>query len=259
MRKIVFLLCIIMLLSLLACQKPTIIEMPPEKMLAEAIENVKKQDSADIDIAMDMTVNALGNAVNIPMTASVQSTGLLSGNPTSYAEVHVMSSGRTGTTKAYIKDGYAYIWMPGKQFKTEVGEMGSVTVIDTDAVLQEIPEEVMLTAVVTKSSDGALTFHMEFPTELFEETYGDLLNDIGESASELGFQKIAVDYATVEIILAPSGNLYEFRLDCQMALISHIMITTVSTPVSVDLSVKYNDPTRVTVTPLDGYENYPEI
>lgn len=226
-------------------------------VIVQAMEKTKAMDSMAAEMKMQMDMEMEGMSLSIPVTADIKATGLDSDKPIMYTNMSMSMLGQTVDMEMYMEDGWAYIDAMGMQYKTNATEEISQYDYkdDIDAMLQEIPEELLKDAEFVENDDGSKTVFISISNEQFAEIYDDYIDSVNETAGTSVVEDMTISDAVVTITVADEYiSVYDMKFTMTMN------VEGVSTTTKVTASVTYENPGQeVTITPPEGYQDYEEM
>lgn len=253
-KKIVSLLLIACLLCtgimLTSCQKPS-------DVIEDAIENTQKLDSyaAEMEIAMEMDMG--GMQLSIPVTMDMKVQNAQSDTPIMSATISMSMLGTAMDMDMYSDSEWVYILMDGTGYKVNLEDAGDEYDYagDVDSMVQELPENLMAGKELVENTDGSQTMTIEIPPETFAEVFDELVANINEAAAGGELADITISDATVAITVADG---YMASQDVRFKMEMSVSGMAMAANAKATLTFK-NPGEAVTVTPMEGYQDFPEM
>jgi len=245
--------------ALTACGQPTTYEI-----VNEAIANTTALDSmhATMKMNMDMELGGLGTSVNVPITADIKATGLQGESPVILSDVTVSVMGMGVTTSTYTEGEYLYMSVMDEKYKVKIAEMDDYDgMSDVNNMLKSLPEELLAEVVATENANGTKTVKVSVPQDMLQTLYADLITQVQESAAEgATVSDCAISDAEVEITVSEDGYVAEYNMEFDMEMTMSMAGLEVTVSAEVEAEIEIENPGEpVTVTPPEGYQDYPEV
>lgn len=226
------------------------------EVLNAALEKTQNLDSVAAEMKMEMNMAMEGMTMSIPMTAKFKVKDASSENPVMSAVVTMSLFGESFDVEMYQEGQWAYIVMEDMKYKSNVEDMESEYdyTDDADAMLQEIPEELLKDVEFVEAADGSQTATVTFTEEKFAEIYGDFIEDVN-SDTEAGLEDMKISNAVVTVTVADG---YVTVYD--VAFTMEVTVEEMSTTTEVKATLTLEDPGKeVTITPPEGYQDFEEM
>lgn len=239
---------IVMCVAFASCGKTSAYDV-----VSKAIKNTQKLDSVAMEVTSEIGTKMDGASFSIPITADITATGLTSENPEIYTETATSMWGISMNVKMYQKDGWAYIDDGDSQHKTQDAETISEQdlINSVDLIVQELPEDVLKDVELMENEDGNQMVKLSIPEEKFLDIYGDFAKEI---AGE--YDAAEADISDVDITIVVEN---EYVSEYKMAFSMKSTEEDDDTEMTVEFNVTYKNPGEaVTVTPLEGYQEFEE-
>lgn len=253
---------LVMLCSLISCGEPTTFEI-----VNDAIIKTQQLDSmqATTELNMDMKMNLFGIKVpmEIPIKMDIKASGLQSENPVMNMGMSFEIIGQEIAMDAYLEGEYLYMDVLGERAKVKAADMGSMydARAQIEGTLQQIPEELLTDIVAHEKSDGSKAVELTVPAEQLQTLYGELLGAVqGTAAEGSPVSDLVISDAEVEVIIDAEGYVSLYALTFELEMTVGEGDEAVDCEVEVEMKVTYKNPGQpVTVTPPEGYQDYPEV
>ena len=231
-----------------------------EKSAAEvintAVKNSEALDAIAAEMKLDMHMAMEGITMDIPMTMDIKATDLKKEKPTMYTKMTTSLVGQAVEMEMYQEGDWMYIATDGMNYKMNAAEAAEEYDFsdDMDAMVQELPEELLKDVKLTKNEDGSQSVTVSIDGKKFSELYDDYIEDVNASADiEVGTPTI--DNAVVTITVK-DGYVTVYAMDFDMT----VTVEEISSTVKVKATITYKEPGKaVTVTPMEGYQDFEEM
>lgn len=254
-------LVLVMLVSLLtfvSCEKLTAFSL-----ISNAVAKMEELDSFEADLDIKMSMDMLGESMEIPMQYNVKASGLKGDNPVTFSTVPMSMLGITTTTEAYIEGEWCYITMFGQSMKMKVSDMTAEYdgTSDIDSVMKALPEDILSDVEIQKNDDGTKTVAVSVSDEKFSEIYKGFIDEMSSSAAEgFEFSELSISNCKVEITVDKNGYVSVYAIYFDMNMKMEIEEEAFEIKSSVDVTIAYKNPgSTVTVTPPEGYQDFEEV
>lgn len=225
-----------------------------------AMEKTSALDSMDATVKMTMDIKVGDETINMPINYKIKAAGLQGENPKLRMEMTTTASiaGSTNniTMDIYTADGWTYIASNGSGYKMKQdamdGQMGAD--MSTDLIMQPLPEALLKDCKLKKNNDGSESVRITIAGNVFTALFKDMIDSmnsyIGTEAVNLTISDSAVT------VTVKDGYISVYALEFSM----NMEVSGTAANATVSASAQYNNPGKaVTVTPPEGYENFPEI
>lgn len=260
-KRIAFTLALLMAFSLVlfaSCGKVT-----AYSLVSDAVAKNEALDSFDADVDIDMSVKVSGVTVDVPMGYQIKASGLAGENPVTSTTMSVTSMGATIETNAYIEGEWCYVTMLGQNMKTKMDE--STEQYDgyssIESVFKPLPEALLADVEITDNGDGTRSVSAAISDEEFAEIYQDFIDDMSASAGQEGaVLDLSVSNGKVDITVDGNGYVSVYKVSFEMNLKVESSGVSMDAKAPVEMAITFHNPgTAVTVTPPDGYQDFPEV
>lgn len=255
-------LTLVMLVSVFAltsCEKVT-----AYSLVTDAVAKTNALDSfeADMNIAMGMSV--MGVTMEVPMDYNIKAAGLKGENPVSFSTIDMSLMGATMTTESYMEGDWCYISVSGQNMKVKVGEDSEEYdgYANIESAIKGLPEEVLSEVEIVENEGGTKTVSVAIEDDKFAEIYKDFIDSMAASATETNdsISDISITNATVEITVDENGYVSVYKMAFDMNIDVETSGIVVGTEASVEMEITFKNPgTAVTITPPEGYQDFPEV
>ena len=256
MKKTLALLLALMLLvtsaAFVSCQK----QETPAQRLQRALDATQASDAIDATIEMTMEMSASGVYVEIPMSMDVKTKGVHSKTPVSSVVMQMEMFGMTLEIPMYMEGEWVYTSMMGESYKTKIDEADTDYTALAQSFTNDLPASLLEGQTMTKNGDGSETVTIAVPSDTFTELFSEAMGLAGDTAGldgEVG--DVAVKDATVTITIK-DGLVRQY----DMAYVMEMSAGGIATQMNVSTNCTYHAfGDDVTVTPPEGYLDYPEM
>lgn len=257
MKKIISLfLCLILVFGAVfftSCDDEKISKESREayKSYTDALNKINDLDSINGKLNMSMTMKIDDTVESVSYNFNMKATGVKSPETMKMRMDGTMNMiGQSIVMDAYIDSGWAYYDMTSMgtnmQFKTNLNgeneeysqmfEMGKV----------ELPEKLFKKVVVENNADGSKSLSLTLSGSQLLDLYPDLSSSGIEAAKPSD-----ISDATVSATVDKNGYLTKIEMS--------FSLEAEGVKASTAITVEYIDPGKsVTVTPMEGYESFPE-
>lgn len=242
-----------------ACGK----EKSAYQIYTEAVKKNQELDSYELDLKMNMSVEADGVSMEVPLSYSIKSSGVQSGSPVFSGEMEMTISGITINVPVYSDGKYMYTELMGTKRKQPVEDGDNDLQEMTDTVLSMFSEDKFEGVVAVKNDDGTKSIDLPLDNETFQGAYSNLvdsmLGNLGEETADLN-PSINVSDAKVSVVINKDGYIEKVDLKCDLKLTMSAEGESVDMNVSLDMSGEYkNIGSEVTVTAPSDLDEYEEV
>lgn len=255
-------LVLVMLFTLVACGKDDVNETTAFALIDAATKKTQALDSAEMDMTMNMSMDMMGVSMDIPITYNIKGVGLQSSSPNLEMVMSMTMFGMAVEMDIYVENGYYYMSYMGETMKYKAEDAADYDAMaQVNAMYGDLTADLLKDTAITKNADGSKTVKLTLDSETFKKVFKDLVDRTGNSAAEgATIKSITISNANVEITVNKDGYIDTYKVDFDMSMTMDVLGESYSTSVGVDATVQYKNPgTNVTVTPPDGYQNYPEV
>ena len=242
----------------------------PYHLLESAMTKTKALDAIQATYALNMNVDMdlLENPTDIPIYAVIQATDLQSGKPRLYSRRNISMLNVSKETEVYREGNYYYIYVAGQGLKIKSGiyTHNYDVLSDLQELTLMLPERILMNGNITEQADGTKIVEITVPkadvVELFDFHIDETVMAISNDAK---IQEVSPTDATVLITVSEDGYLLSYSTEFDMKLTLGIKNETgardpMEVKVKMDSIVNYTHPSvPVTVTPMEGYEDFPYI
>ena len=249
-------------MSMVSCAEPTTFEI-----VNDAIVKTQALDSmhAVSEMTMDMKMDLFGMSVpmEIPMKMDIKASGLQGDNPVMNMGMSLEMMDEEIAFDSYLEGEYLYISAMGENMKVKSEEMGSMydARAQIDGTVQQIPEELLTDIVAVEKSDGSKAVNLTIPQDQLQTLYGDLLESVqGTAAEDSPVSNLVISDAEVEVVINKDGYVSVYALTFGMDMTVGEGEEAIDCEIDVEMKITYQNPGEpVTVTPPEGYRDFPEV
>ncbi len=231
-------------------------EKSAAKIINTAVKNSEALDAIAAEMKLDMHMAMEGITMDIPMTMDIKAIDLKKEKPTMYTKMTTSLVGQAVEMEMYQEGDWMYISTDGINYKMNAAEAAEEYDFsdDMDAMVQELPEELLKDVKLTKNEDGSQSVTVSIDGKKFSELYDDYIEDVNASADiEVGTPTI--DNAVVTITVKD-----DYVTVYAMAFDMTVTVEEISSTVEVKATVTYKEPGKaVTITPMEGYQDFEEM
>jgi hypothetical protein len=244
----------------------------PYHLLESAMTKTKALDAIQASYALNMNVDMslLEKPTDIPIYAVIQATNLQSGKPMLYSKRNIFMLNVSKETEVYREGSYYYIYIAGQGIKIKSGiyTHNYDVLSDLQELTQMLPERILMNGNITEQANGTKIVEITVPkadvTEIFDFHVDEAVMAI---ASDAKIQSVSPTDARVLITVSEDGYLLSYSTQFDMNLFLDVKketsaqgMDTLEVKVVMDSIVNYTHPSvPVTVTPMEGYEDFPYI
>ena len=230
-----------------------------QKLVEDAITKINNLDSYYAIMTQDIHLSMQGVSMDMPVTVSIKVQDATTANPKMYAIQDMQMLGQNITTELYIDGDYIYLDSNGYQAKISKDEIGDTDQLSYDKTLEELllvlPDDVMNDIIVKINESGNRYVEVDFDSAKFLEFYESNIEDISSSINA-SIDDLQISDSKVKIVLDKSGYVKEYVLTYKMSISTQGQTANAD----VNLKIEFIDPGKsVTVTPMEGYQNFPLI
>ena len=255
MLKKIFSFVLVMCLVLM-CGSLTACNEDIYSIINDAVEKTDDLDSMDAEMKIQMDIATEGMTLSMPVTVDMKAKGLNSDSPILSSDLSMTMLGQTMEMQMYQEGDWAYLVIDEMKYKTSIAEAESEYDYsdDIDAMLQEIPENLLKDVKAVKNDDGSQTVTINISDKQFAEIYDDFIEDVN-SSSGTDVADIKISDAVVSITVADGYiSVYDIKFKMEME------IEGMKATADVKASVTYKNPGKdVTVTAPEGYKDFEEL
>ena len=114
---------------------------------------------------------------------------------------------------------------------------------------------------VSDNGDGTRSVSAAISDEEFAEIYQDFIDDMSASAGQEGaVSDLSVSNGKVDITVDENGYVSVYKVSFEMNLKVESSGVSMDAKAPVEMAITFHNPgTAVTVTPPDGYQDFPEV
>lgn len=264
LRWVSLLVGILMLcsVSLVSCAEPTTFEI-----VNDAIVKTQELDSmhAISEMTMNMEMDLFGMSVpmEIPMKMDIKANGLQGDNPVMNMGLSMEMMGEEIAFDSYLEGEYLYMSVMGENMKVKAAEMGGMydARAQIDSTVQQIPEELLTDIVAVENADGSKVVKLTMPADELQTLYGELLESVqGTAAEDSPVSNLVISDAEIEIVIGSDGYISVYALTFDMDMTVGEGDEGIDFKIAAEMKITYQNPGEpVTVTPLEGYRDFPEM
>ena len=231
-----------------------------KEVVEGSIDKFKDLDSYYAVMTQDISVSMQGVSMEMPVTVTIKVQDAKSQNPKIYAIQEVTMLGETVSIEMYVENGYVYISSDGTNQKLELSQFGdaadSVMYNKTvEELLQVLPEDVMKDVSLLYNTNGTRYVEVEFDPTKFLQLYASNIEGLSEDLG-LFIDDLQISDSKVKIVIDRNDYIKEYTLDYKMG----ITVQGQDANASVTLKMEFYEPGKpVTVTPMEGYQNFPSV
>ena len=250
---------VLSLISLTSCEKLT-----AYGLISKGIEKSESLDSMEADMTLQIKMELQGTSVNVPIVYHVKAAGLKTENPVMSAGMQISMLGQEMKTDIYSEGEYFYLTVNNEQsmkFKADESTQKEYDVVDKMKDTLQLPsEEVFKDVKIQENEGGSKTVSTELSDEIISENYQDLIDSMSSLASAGGeIGNVAFSGAKLSATVNKDGYISAYELSFDMKMDAKVMEETTEVKASAVLKLEYNNPgADVTVTPPEGYKDFPE-
>ena len=263
MKKIVSLVLIAALALSLVFALASCGELTAYQLVSDAVAKTTALDAMDAELKMNMKTTTAGITMDVPVTMSMKATGLKGENPLVSANIVMQMFGQDVAVEVYREDDDFYIVMEGEGMEMKAGEDTEEYDVSSNFmdVIKALPEDVLKDVEIVKNADGTKTVAVAISDAVFAEIYKELVDSTKESAGGADADVVvSVSGAKVEITVDKNGYISSYKTTFTMEMALSVMGQEIKTTTEADIAVTYKNPgAAVTVTPPEGYQNFPEF
>lgn len=259
--------------SLTSCGKVT-----AYSLITDAQEKMNALDSCDydMDLSITMDMGIMGGKIEIPAKVNIKGAGLTGENPVSLMTIEMgllESIFGDNTLVIYTEGEWIYMVAGGEGRKEKIEtdnteeEQETLDVLEADIndLIQKIySEEAMKDLEVIENEDGTRSVSMTVPDEVLEDFCNSLLDLIAKTTAETEAEspigEFSISNFVSDITVDKEGYLSEddSSLDLTVKIAADEGIS-LSVTMNLEMSLAFKNPgTAVTVTPPEGYQDFPE-
>ena len=259
--------------SLTSCGKVT-----AYSLITDAQEKMNALDSCEYDVEASITMDmgVMGGKIEVPVKANIKSAGLTGENPVSLMTIELgllESIFGDNTLVVYTEGEWIYMVAGGEGRKGKIEtdnteeEQETLDVLEADVndLIQKVySEEAMKDLEVIKNEDGTRSFSMTVPDEVIEYFCNSILDLIAKTTAETEAEspigEFSISNFVSDITVDKEGYLSEddSSLDLTVKIAADEGIS-LSVTMNLEMSLAFKNPgTAVTVTPPEGYQDFPE-
>ena len=253
MKKITSLLLVVscLLLCLTACAAT------PQELITEATENYKNLTAMAARMEMNISATVAGEKTEIPVIMDYAIKDAKAENPTMYMKMEMGAGDSKINVETYMEDNWSYIRQGQTTYKVTKDVLDDEADAYTDlfnGTVNDIPADLYDTATSVSNEDGSQTITLAIPEAVFEELYDDMLEMITDTLSANADIDMSISNCKTEITVK-GGQLVSYNVFYNMTM--QMDDVSVTATVSAKLSITQTGD-AVTVTPLEGYQNFPD-
>lgn len=226
------------------------------EVINTAVKNTEALDSMAAEMKMDLHMAMEGITMDIPITMNMQASGLKGNELKMYTDMSTSMLGQDVKMALYQEGSWVYISANGMNYKMSAEDAKEEYDFadDMDAMVQELPEELLKDVKLTTNKDGSQSVTLSVDGETFSKLYKDYINDVNSSA-QLGEGDVTISNAVITITVK-DGYILTYAMDFDMS----VKVETITSTVKAKTTITYKDPGKaVTITPMEGYQDFEEM
>ncbi len=232
----------------------------PKQAVASAVSKTiaLNEYKASMEMNIDMTMSMMGTetTMKIPATSNVVVKNANGEKPEVYTETEMTMMGTTIKTETYCDGEWLYTYEDEEGYKEEVDDAEDY-IERLEDTIKNIPEELLESLSFEKVENG-YKLTVAIPDEDFATIYADVVEGAAGSLGEN--MDVTIKNAVVSIIVN-DGYIIEYNIEFDMEM---QMDMGLGSPADIDAHVVANTTIEnpgqsVTITPMDGYQSYPEL
>lgn len=259
--------------SLTSCEKVT-----AYSLIMDAQEKMNALDSCDydMDLSITMDMGIMGGKIEIPAKANIKGAGLTGENPVSLMTIEMglfESIFGDNTLVVYTEGDWIYMVAGGEGRKGKIDtdnteeeqETLDMLEIDVNDLMQKVySEEAMKDLEIIENEDGTRSVSMTVPDEVLEGFCDSLLDLIAKTGTETEGESTIGEFSVSNVILDLVVNKEGYLSKEDMGLDITVKVAaeegvSFSITMNLEMSLAFKNPgTAVTVTPPEGYQDFPE-
>ena len=253
MKKITSLFMIILalftVLSFASCDR-----LSTEEIINGAIQNTAKLTDYEAKMNMSIDMSMTNMTMSVPMSISMKVKDADKENPIVWALMSTEMMGQKTEIESYMDSEYAYVLMGGEGYKMPIDDSENEFdyTEDIDDMFKELPIDLIKDIELEKNKDGIYKVTVTIPDEVFEEAYGDLIDEMNETA--LGMVEGDVSISSCVVTVTVKDN-YVTNYDISYKMSMSVQGMDVEADMTANMEF-VNIGEAVTITPPQGYEGF---
>lgn len=224
------------------------------KLLSEALTATAELTGIDATLTLNVSVAVSGMTLTIPVTASIKAN-----EQAMYMELSADVMGESTSMKMYTDGEWMYIVEDGVGYKTPYDEADAeIPEIPEsfDDVVKEIPKAI-LDDIDVKSEEAGKTLTLAITESAYPEVYEAIKGYLESEGVVADADEVEISDIEAELVIAKNGYIKSANTDIS---IENVNIEGQDATISASVSVEINKVgTAVTVTPIPGCEDFPEV
>ncbi len=224
--------------------------------VASAVEKTNELDSFEAEITMEIAMAMEGMTMTVPMTVDMKAENANGEKPIFSATMSTSLLGMAVEADLYCDGEWVYYSGDGMEYKMPAEESGDEYDYtgDIDAMLKDIPGELFKDKQFAKNDDGSSTVIIDVPNEVFAEIYDELIDSMNEESTDEAVGDVEISDAKISITIK-DGYISVYDISFKMSMTTYDVESTSE----VKTSVTFKNPgEKVTVTPMEGYQDFEE-
>ena len=229
----------------------------PESVVNNAIKNTSKLTEFEAKMDMAINVQASDEDMNIPVSILMKVKDGNKKHPLVYSYMSTEMFGEKMESEAFMDDKFVYVLSGGEGYKMKVEDAeGEYDYSDQlKENLKKLPKNLLKDTELIQENNGSYKIAVKIPENVFDELYGELLDDISEISLGEVFDSLDISDCMINLVIK-DNFVTSYTLSYNMSN------TTENETVSAAVSVAYeivNPGKSVSITPPQGYESFEEI
>lgn len=231
----------------------------PKTDVAQAITKTNALDEykATMEMNMDMTMTILGTEMKmeVPMTSDITVKNAHGEKPEIYTETEMTVMGTTTKTQTYCDGNWQYTYDGEEGYKEAAEEIGDYVESLEDAI-KNIPND-LLEGLSFEKVENGYKVTVQIPDDQFADIYDEIIDSATESLGE--DMDVTISNAVVDVIIN-NGYIVEYDIEFDMVMEMDMSGMTAQANAHVVANTTIHNPGQaVTITPMEGYQDYPEL
>ena len=232
----------------------------PKTDVAKAITKTNELDDykATMEMNMDISMNILGTemSMEVPMTSNITVKNAHGDKPEIYTEIETTIMEQTTTAQTYCDGTWQYTYDGEEGYKVEVDEAQDY-IESLEETLKNIPAD-LLEGLSFEKVENGYKVSVQIPDDKFAELFDEIIDGATESLGEE--MDVTISNAVVDIIINSSFYIVEYDMEFDMVMEMDMSGMTVEANAHAVVNTTIHNPGQdVTITPMEGYQDYPEL
>ncbi len=230
----------------------------PNEVVDSAIEKTNELTSYEAKMTMNISVEIEGETMEVPMVINMKFADLDKEAPKVYMSMESEELG-DDATEIYMDSEWVYMSMGGEGMKIKLEDyMDSVDEEDVEQyandILVSLPADILKDVEVTKNDAGNKVVAVEIDSAVFKDLFKDALDTIEDQLPDI--DDVDFENCKVEVETSKKGYIAKYSMSFDMVMELYDMEANTH----VSYVIEFINPGEdVTVTPMEGYEDFVEI